>query len=131
MSLTADQLRGQVRILVDGEEKILRFDQGALARLIDALGLQGLSELPSAISSLDADVLRQMVWAGLLWNKPSLEIEEVGSWFFPLLPTYQAAVEGLNLGLWGTPEPETGDGGSDDNADPPIGESGTSRRLDA
>ena len=62
MSLTADQMRGRVRVLIDGEEKFLRFDQGALARLIDELGLEGLAGVPGAVMTLDADTLSALVW---------------------------------------------------------------------
>ena len=48
-------MRGRVRVLIDGEEKFLRFDQGALARLIDELGLEGLAGVPGAVMTLDAD----------------------------------------------------------------------------
>lgn len=116
MGLTADQLRGRVRVLVDGEEMFLRFDQGALAHLVDKLGLEGLTQIPSAISSLDGKTLSVLVWAGRLWEDPKLKVEAVQSWYFPLLPTYNAALEAINLSLWGELEPDFG--GSDDDADP-------------
>ena len=115
-SLTADQLRGRVRVLIDGEEKFLRFDQVALSQLIDKLGLEGLSQIPGAISSLDGKTLAVLVWAGRLWEDPELKVEEVQGWFFPLLPTYHSALEAINLSLWGELEPDLG--GSDDDADP-------------
>jgi len=118
VNLTADQLRGRVRVLIDGEEKFLRFDQGALAHLIDELGIKGLSEIPSAISSLDGKTLASLVWSGRLWEEPELKADDVKDWFYPLLPTFQAAVEAINLSLWGELEPDFG--GSDDDADPPT-----------
>ena len=126
MSMTADQLRGRVSILIDGEEKFLRFDQGALSRLIDQLGIDGMSAIPSAISSLDIETLIALVWAGRLWEEPESKIEDVRSAFFPMLPTYNSAIEAMNLALWGSLEPALG--GSDDDVDPPIvkDESGTS-----
>ena len=117
MALTADQLRGRVGVLIDGEEKFLRFDQGALSQLIDALGLDGLVSIPSAVAQLDPKTLNALVWAGRLWDEPDLKIEEIGKQFFPLMPTYNAALEAINLALWGMPEPEFG--GSDDDVDPP------------
>ena len=120
MALTANQLRGRVRVLVDGEKKYLRFDQGALAHLIEALQLETLSGLPQAVAALNPDVLRKLIWAGRLWEEPELTLEEVEGWFFPLLPTYEAAIEAINLSLWGTPTPRVGSsGGSDDEDDPP------------
>jgi len=129
MGLTADQLRGRVRVLIDGEEKFLRFDQTALAQLIDYLGLEGMTDIPRAISSLDSETLSALVWSGRLWEEPDLKIEDVRSWFFPLLPTYHSAIEAINLSLWGELEPDFG--GSEDDADPTkkTEESGTSDRL--
>ena len=126
MQLTADQLRGRVRVLIDGEECFLRFDQGALARLIDELGLDGLAGVPSAVMTLDADTLSALVWAGRLWELPELTRDTVRDWFYPMLPTYNAAVEGINLALWGQPVPDLDDGGSDDDADPPNVQRGIS-----
>ena len=126
MKLTADQLRGRVRVLSDGEECFLRFDQGALARLIDELGLDGLAGVPSAVMTLDADTLSALVWAGRLWELPELTRDTVRDWFYPMLPTYNAAVEGINLALWGQPVPDLDDGGSDDDADPQNAQPGTS-----
>jgi hypothetical protein len=125
MTLTADQLRGRVRVLIDGEEKFLRYGQGALAHLVDSLELGGLSELPSAIQSLDAKTLLLLVWSGRMWEQPDLKVEEVETWFYPLLPTYQSCLEAINLALWGEPEPDFG--GSDDDPDPPKEETGTSQ----
>ena len=119
-SLTADQLRGRVRVLIDGEEKFLRFDQGALIHLLESLKLDALSGLPKAVSMLDAEVLRKLLWSGRMWEEPDLTLEDVAGWFFPLLPTYESAIEAINLSLWGTPTPDLGDGGSDDDVDPPI-----------
>ena len=120
MGLTANQLRGRVRVLVDGEKKYLRFDQGALAHLIEALQLETLSGLPQAVATLNPDVLRKLLWSGRLWEEPELTLEDVEGWFFPLLPTYEAAIEAINLSLWGTPTPRVGSsGGSDDEDDPP------------
>tara|TARA_R110000824_G_scaffold240314_1_gene428954 strand:+ start:848 stop:1249 length:402 start_codon:yes stop_codon:yes gene_type:complete len=118
MGLTADQLRGRVSILIDGEEKFIRFGQDALAKIIDSLGLDGLSEIPSAISSLDGKTLSVLVWCGRLWEEPDLKLEEVHGLFFPLLPTYNSAVEAINLSLWGQIEPDFG--GSEDDVDPTI-----------
>ncbi len=61
MNLTADQLRGRVRVLVDGEEMILRFDQGALAKLIDKLGLEGFSQIPP-VSSTHLTLPTKRIW---------------------------------------------------------------------
>ena len=120
MGLTANQLRGRVRVLVDGEKKYLRFDQGALAHLIEALQLETLSGLPQAVATLNPDVLRKLLWSGRLWEEPELTLEDVEGWVFPLLPTYEAAIEAINLSLWGTPTPRVGSsGGSDDEDDPP------------
>ena len=128
MSLTADQLRGRVGTLIDGEKKFLRFDQSALAHLIDNLDVQGLSEIPSVVSTLDGETLKVLVWAGRLWEEPDLKIEDVGSWYYSLLPTYNSAIEALNLSLWGEVEPTFG-GADDADVDPPIAaESGTSER---
>ena len=126
MKLTADQLRGRVRVLIDGKECFLRFDQGALARLIDELGLDGLASIPSAVMTLDAETLAALVWAGRLWELPGLTRDDVREWFYPMLPTYNAAVEGINLALWGQPVPDLDDGGSDDDADPPNVQRGIS-----
>jgi len=125
MSLTADQLRGRARVLIDGEELFLRFDQGALARLIDQLGLEGLVSIPSAVAQLDPQTLAALVWAGRLWEEPELALETVEGWWYPLLPTYNAALEAINLALWGVPEPEL-EGGSDDDVDPHHAATGTS-----
>ena len=114
MTLTPDQLRGRARVLINGEEKFLRFDQGALSSLTNELGIQGLADIPSAIASLDADVLSVLVWSGRLWEEPDLTIEQTRSMFFPLIPTYEKAIEAINLALWGDPSP----GGSEDDADP-------------
>lgn len=129
MTLTADQLRGRVCVLIDGEEKCLRFDQGALARLIDELGIEGLSGVPGAVMTLDADTLSALVWAGRLWELPELTRDQVRDWFYPMMPTYNAAIEGINLALWGQPVPDLDDGGSDDDTDPPNGQIGTSDPL--
>lgn len=128
MSLTADQLRGRARVLIDGEEKFLRFDQGALSRLVDELGLDGLVGIPSAVSSLDGETLSVLVWAGRLWEEPDLTRTQVASFWYPLLPTYNSALEAINLALWGEPEPEFG--GSDDDVDPQSAPSGASEPHD-
>jgi len=126
VTLTPDQLRGRVRVKIDGEDKFLRFDQNALSRLVDALGLEGLSFLPGAIDSLEQSTLVSLVWAGRLWEEPDAKREDFEGCFFPLLPTYHSAIEGINLALWGEPSPtvDEEDGGSEDTEDPP--QSGTS-----
>tara|TARA_Y100001973_G_scaffold12412_1_gene17220 strand:+ start:442 stop:849 length:408 start_codon:yes stop_codon:yes gene_type:complete len=123
MALTADQLRGRVRVLIDGEEVFLRFDQGALLRLLGDLGLEVLSDLPSAISTLDPTTLASLVWAGRLWELPELTRDAVDAWWYPLMPTYKCAIEAMNLALWGEPQPSVG--GSDDDVDPPNQEEAT------
>lgn len=123
MALTADQLRGRVRVLIDGEEVFLRFDQGALLRLLGDLGLEVLSDLPSAISTLDPTTLASLVWAGRLWELPELTRDAVDAWWYPLMPTYKCAIEAMNLALWGEPQPLIG--GSDDDVDPPNQEEAT------
>ena len=120
-------MRGRVRVLIDGEEKFLRFDQGALARLIDELGLEGLAGVPGAVMTLDADTLSALVWAGRLWEEPELKHETVRGWFYPMMPTYNSAIEGINLALWGQPVPDLDDGGSnDDEVDFQNAKTGTS-----
>jgi hypothetical protein len=116
--LTADQLRGRVRVLIDGKEKFFRFDQGALTHLIDKLGIGGLDDLPSSISSLNGETLKMLVWSGLLWAEPKLKLDDVSKWFYPLLPTYQCALEAINLALWGEANPDFGS--EEDASDPPI-----------
>ena len=121
MTLTADQLRGRVRVLIDGEEKILRYDQGALASLIEALSLEGLASLPSAIAVLDATVLRALVWAGCLHEEPKLKEEDIASKFYAMVPVYEKCIEGINLAIWGLPDgPEEKDTAEEENdeADP-------------
>ena len=132
--MTADQLRGRVAVQIDGEEQFLRFDQSALANVIEKLGLDGVSGLPSAVGTLDGDTLAVLVWAGRRWQDESVALEDVRGWFYPLMPTYHATIEALNLALWGQPEPlvTDDDGGSDDAADPipakASGKNGTSRK---
>ena len=130
--MTADQLRGRVRVLIDGEEVFLRFDQGALLSLINDLGLEGLVDLPTAISTLDPNTLASLVWAGRLWEVPDLSRNEVDAWWYPLMPTYKCAIQAMNLALWGEPEPLSG--GSDDAVDPqnqdPSEASGTSKQRE-
>jgi hypothetical protein len=129
MALTADQLRGRVRVLIEGEEKFLRFDQGALAHLIEALEIEGLSGLPQAVATLDSGVLQKLIWSGRLWEEPDLSLDEVAGLWYPLLPTYEGAIEAINLSLWGSPTPRDLSGGSDDDADPSLAEaSGTSSK---
>ena len=117
-------------MLIEGEEKYLRFDQHGLIRLIEALGLDGLVSIPAAVGNLDPKTLNRIVWAGRLWEEPDLKLEEIESQFYALMPTYNAAIEAINLALWGTPEPEIG--GSDDDVDPPMDQdgSGTSERRE-
>jgi len=44
-----------------------------------------------------------------------------------MMPTYNAAIEGINLALWGQPEPDLDDGGSnDDEVDFQNAQTGTS-----
>ncbi len=132
MTLTADQLRGRVRIQVDGEEMVLRFDQNAILNILERLGLDGLAMLPATLQSFDADILRVLVWAGRLHESPDLKVEDLSEWFYPFIPTYQKAIEGINLAIWGHPEgdpdvPEE----ADDDADPPLSEpTGTSLPQD-
>ena len=118
MTLTADQLRGRVRVLIEGEEKVLRYDQGALASLIESLGLEGLASLPSAIAVLDADVLRKLIWAGRLHEQPKLKEEHVSKEFYAIVPTYAKCIEGINLAIWGLPDgPEEEEASEEDNDD--------------
>lgn len=118
MALTADQLRGRVRVLIDGEEKILRYDQGALANLIEAFSLEGLSSLPSAIAVLDATVLRTLVWAGCLHETPDMKVEDIGKQFYAMVPTYGKCIEGINLAIWGFPDGPEAREEDTDSADP-------------
>lgn len=122
--LTPDQLRGRVRVLIDGEEVYLRFDQGALLSLLSDLGIESLGDLPSAISTLDPNTLASLVWAGRLWEVPDLQRDTVDAWWYPMMPTYKGAIEAMNLALWGEPVPTFG--GSDDDADPQNEAVGTS-----
>lgn len=117
-NLTADQMRGRVRVLIDGEEKILRYDQGALVSLIESLELEGLASLPVALSVLDASVLSVLVWAGCLHDSPDLKKEDTSNWFYPLIPTYLSCLEGVNLALWGHPDGESEKEEDKDDADP-------------
>jgi hypothetical protein len=104
LHLTADQLRGRVHVLIDGEDRILRFDQGALVRIVSGLGLKGLEELPSVMQSLNGDVLRVLMWAGCLHENEELELCEVEKWFYPALPSFISCIEGINLAIWGRPD---------------------------
>ena len=114
--LTADQLRGRVHVLIDGEDRILRFDQGALVRIVEVLGLDGLHALPSVMQSLDGDILRALMWAGCLHENDELELSEVEKWFYPALPSFLACIEGINLAIWGRPDgPEEEDANDDEN----------------
>jgi len=118
MPLTADQLRGRVRVLIDGEDKVLRYDQGALASLVEALGLEGLASLPVALAVMDASVLRSLVWAGCLHREPDLKQEDMSEWFYALVPTYAKCLEGVNLAIWGHPEGDPDAEEDNDAADP-------------
>ena len=119
MSLTADQLRGRVKAIIDGKSRTLRFDQNALANLIEVLSLNGLASLPNALSSLDADILKVLVWAGCLHEEPDLERESVSKWFYPMIPTYIACIEGINLAIWGDPTGDSSESEEEnDDSDP-------------
>ena len=126
--LTTDQRKGRVEIEVDGEKRYLRYTHESLSRLVDVLELSGLTDVPSAVTTLDVDTLRAFLWTGLLHENADLKIEDIGSMFVAVVPTYACVVEALNLAFWGRPDgPE--EVSEDDAADPPkAAESGTSKR---
>ena len=131
--LTSDQFRGRVHVIIDGEDKVLRFDQGALVRVIEVLGLDGLHKLPEVLRSLDGDVLRALMWAGCLHEDENLELSDVAKWFYPALPSFMACLEGINLAIWGRPDgPEKEESNDDENPrEPTAATLGTSEKPSA
>ena len=121
--LTPDQLKGRVRVMIDGEDRVLRFDHGALASIVEVLGLEGLAALPNALRIVDPAILHAMVWAGRLHAEPDLTLKEVEEWFYPMMPTFEKVIEGIQLAIWGHPDGDQSEA-DDDAADPPKREAG-------
>jgi hypothetical protein len=125
--LTLDQLSGITRLTIDGEERALRFTQRALKSIIDELAVDGIAGIVATLSSLDADTLRVMVWAGLLHEQPDLKADDLLDMFFPAALAWAAVIEGVNLACWGVPQgtQDEPDGEASEDIEGPPPRSGT------
>lgn len=127
---TLDDLRHVVRLRIDGEERELRYPIGALKRLVEHLGIDGLAALPRTLAAVSLESLGPFVWAGLLWQEPQLTVEEVEGRSFAYVEAVGAVVSGVNLALWGRrsgaprDEDEEHEEAAGDTADPPSASPG-------
>lgn len=110
--------------MIDGDEKVLRFDHGALVSIVDVLGLEGLAGLPNAMRVVDPAILHAMVWAGRLHAEPGLTLKDVEAWFYPMMPTFEKVIEGIQLAVWGHPDGDQSEA-DNDAADPPLSKTNT------
>jgi hypothetical protein len=77
MSTLEDIKLKKVTVNIDGVEKELRFDLNAYANIEEHL----CAPIPNAFSMLEAGSMKAMrafLWAGLLHENKTLDIEEVG-----------------------------------------------------
>lgn len=124
--LTYNELRGIVELRIDGEVKELRFPQGALKRIVDELGLDGISELPAKLAAIDTDVTAICVWGGLLHAEPELALDSVSMMSWPIADAIATCVAGINLAFWGNPRgPDEAEEEAEAADDPPKGGPGT------
>ncbi len=103
-AVIVNKARGEVGILINGQEKVIRFDLRAQAEIISALSLETIEEIPELIRKMSPDILSTLVSASLI-EGCKMSKEEVMTASVPTMPTITALILAINLATWGTAEP--------------------------
>ncbi len=97
--MPANTQKGETSLMINGEERIIRFSLDAQSRIIDALGLDGIEQIPQLMRKLDANVFATMIHAALVDS--NMTLEDVKSASIPMMPAQRAIVQAINLAMWG------------------------------
>ena len=107
--------KGEAAVMIDGEQRIIKFSLSAQVRIQEALELDQLEEVPMILHAMNPHSLAQMISASLIGDPMTVEQLMECS-----IPTHQAAlgiVQAMNLAMFGTidgPDVEEDDEGKEE-----------------
>ena len=91
---------GEASLIINGEEKFIRFSLEAQSIIVNTLDLDGIEQIPSLMRKLDATIFSVLIHASLV-ERGDMTIEDVMKASIPLMPAQKAIVQAINLAMWG------------------------------
>lgn len=101
----ANKYKGEISVLLDGEEHILKYDMNSMVEIEERLGVTGLEAILEKLRSIDFKTLRLLLWAGLIHaymddnEQPTLKVTDVGKMKFNMVDTIEKVAEAVQLGM--------------------------------
>ena len=96
--------RGESSVIIDGEERIIKFSLGSQARVVAALEIDEISQIPTLMRTLDHKIIATMVSCSLV-GEPQLSVEQLLECSVPTQPAIMGISTAIDLCTWGTAGP--------------------------
>ncbi|MCK5020348.1 MAG: hypothetical protein KAS32_25145 [Candidatus Peribacteraceae bacterium] len=91
---------GESSIKINGEDKIIRFSLGAQMRMIEALGLETIEQIPDLIRKMDANILITMIQSALI-PEHEMSKEDLLEASIPMIDAQVGIVAAIGLATHG------------------------------
>jgi len=92
--------RGESSVIIDGERRVIKFTLGTQARIVEALELGEIAEIPQLLRCMDAKIVATLIHCSLVGE--SMSVEDLLECVVPLRPATVGIIEAINLANWGT-----------------------------
>ena len=104
------------KVKINGKIYSFKYTVNSLCELEEATEYKDINQLMAAVQTGSIAAIRAMVWAGLIWEKPELTMEEVGEFMGGLsgMTKFAAAIGET----FSASSPEAPKGDRDTTADP-------------
>ena len=109
--------KGEAAITINGKRRLIRFSLAAQARIVEAMEIDGIEEIPALLRKLDARTFGVLIQAALVPDDglDPLSLEEILEASIPLMQAQASLVRAITYAMYGNTPP-----------DPPMPEGETS-----
>jgi len=97
-----NQARGESVVSIDGEDRIIRMDLNAQARIVAALDVEAIEAIPDLLRQLDPKTMATMISCSLV--EADLSVDEIMGAHMPIASAMDGLITACNLAFWGSPD---------------------------